>query len=155
MNPVPDDLPVLGRQVDIPTTPHGFVLDKIDNPNVHRLYAVRMTVPEFTSLCPKTGQPDFASIYIDYVPRKYLVESKSLKLYMFSFRQHGSFHEAVVNEIGEKLAEALNPVWLRVSGIFNPRGGIPIDIYFTHGAVPRDMSVYDIPGLPQPQFRGR
>jgi len=146
---------VLGRQAEIPTTPDGFEFDRIDNPNPTRLYVCRFTVPEFTSLCPKTGQPDFANIFIDYIPRRYLVESKSLKLYMFSFRNHGAYHEAVINQIGETLAELLNPIWMRVTGIFNPRGGIPIDVWFYHGKVPSELSAFDIPQLPAPIWRGR
>lgn len=146
---------VLGRQVEIPTTPKNFEFDRIENPNPTRLYVCRFTVPEFTSLCPKTGQPDFANIFIDYIPRRYLVESKSLKLYMFSFRNHGAYHEAVINEIGETLVELLSPIWMRVSGIFNPRGGIPIDVWFHHGRVPSELSVHDIPLLPAPVWRGR
>lgn len=149
------DMGVLGRFAGVPDTPEGFVFDRIDNPNPQRLYVCRFTVPEFTSLCPKTGQPDFATVVIDYIPRKFLVESKSLKLYMFSYRNHGAYHEAVINEIGEDLVEVLNPIWMRVAGIFNARGGIPIDVWFHHGRIPSELSVHDVPAMPQPAFRGR
>lgn len=146
---------VLGRQVDIPTTPMGFELDRIPNPNPARLYLTRFTIPEFTSLCPKTAQPDHATITIDMAPRDFLVESKSLKLYMYSFRSHGAFHEAVINEIHSKLVSTLHPVWLRTTGIFNPRGGIPIDVWCHYGELPHFFPRDQVPPLPSPAWTGR
>ncbi len=146
---------VLGRQVEIPTDPDSFILDIIPNPHPNRLYLSRFTIPEFTSLCPKTGQPDHATITIDMAPRDFLVESKSLKLYMFSFRNHGAYHEDVINVIHNRLAEALGPIWLRTTGIFNPRGGIPIDVWCHYGALPDFFPAHQIPPLPAPDWKGR
>lgn len=146
---------VLGRQVEIPTTPDGFILDRIPNPAPGRLYVTRFTIPEFTSLCPKTGQPDHATITIDMAPREFLVESKSLKLYMFSFRNHGAYHEAVINDIHKTLADALRPQWMRTTGVFNPRGGIPIDVWCHYGELPHYFPRDQIPPLPAPAWAGR
>jgi 7-cyano-7-deazaguanine reductase len=146
---------VLGRQVEIPTSPVDFRIDTVPNVNSDRLYIARFTCPEFTSLCPKTGQPDFATILIDYIPNKFLIESKSLKLYLFSFRNHGAFHEDCVNAIGKALSEASQPRWMRVVGIFNPRGGIPIDVFWHFGKVPDAFNKEDFPPLAYPLFRGR
>lgn len=139
---------VLGRQVDaIPSDPETFNLDTV--PQKHaKWFLARFTVPEFTSLCPKTGQPDFATIYIDYMPRKSLIESKSLKLYMFSFRNHGAFHEDCINLIARKLWDAAEPQWIRVVGIFNPRGGIPIDVSVVAGELPKGFDIEQVPVLP-------
>lgn len=146
---------VLGRQVDIPTDPISYKLDVIPNPHPGRLYFVRFTIPEFTSLCPKTGQPDFATITIDFMPREHLVESKSLKLYMFAFRNHGAYHEDVTGSIHHALVQAIKPHWLRTSGIFNPRGGIPIDVWHHFGDVPGQIPNHAIPPMPAPNFEGR
>lgn len=99
------------------------MLERVSNPRAGTLYAVRFTAPEFTSLCPMTGQPDFAHLVIDYVPGDWLVESKSLKLYLTSFRNHGAFHEDCTVSIGTRLSELLAPVWLRIGGYWYPRGG--------------------------------
>src|SRR5476649_1552585 len=117
----------LGHQTEIPTSPDQAVLERVAAPAAGKRYVVRFTCPEFTSLCPKTGQPDFAHIVIDYVPEHVLVESKALKLYMHSFRNHGSFHEDCTNTIGETLITKLEPKWIRIGAFFYPRGGIPID----------------------------
>ncbi len=109
------------------------VLEPIDNLNADRDYFVKLNCPEFTSLCPKTNQPDFATIYLSYIPDKKIVESKSLKLYLFSFRNHGAFHEDVVNIIMDDLIQLLDPRYIEVWGKFTPRGGISIDPYCNYG----------------------
>jgi 7-cyano-7-deazaguanine reductase len=109
------------------------VLETFENPNQHRDTFVKFNIPEFTSLCPITGQPDFATIYISYVPDKLMVESKSLKLYMFSFRNHGGFHEDCVNKIADDLIALMDPKYIEVWGKFTPRGGISIDPYVNYG----------------------
>lgn len=134
----PKTLRALGSASDIPDNPEDAVLDPI--PFVHKHKAVhsviRFTCPEFTSLCPVTSQPDFATIVIEFVPRALLVESKSLKLFLHSFRNHGSFHETVLEIIGAKLIAAIDPIWLRIGGYFYPRGGIPIDVFYSYGKLP-------------------
>ena len=109
------------------------VLESFSNRHPENDYFVKFNCPEFTSLCPITGQPDFATIYISYVPDEKLVESKSLKLYLFSFRNHGDFHEDVVNEIMNDLVKLLDPKYIEVWGKFLPRGGLSIDPYCNHG----------------------
>ncbi len=109
------------------------VLESFNNKHPENDYFVKFNCPEFTSLCPKTGQPDFATIYISYVPDERLVESKSLKLYLFSFRNHGDFHEDVVNIIMNDLIKLLDPKYIEVWGKFLPRGGLSIDPYCNHG----------------------
>jgi 7-cyano-7-deazaguanine reductase len=113
---------------------------------------VRFTCPEFTSLCPVTGQPDFAHFVIDYVPRDWLVESKSLKLYLQSFRNHAAFHEMCTMAIASRLVETLEPVWLRIGGYWYPRGGMPIDIFWQSGVPPAELWIPDQGVAP---FRGR
>ena len=126
----------LGHHVEQPASPDTAMLERVPNPSHGRHYVVRFTCPEFTSLCPITGQPDFAHIVIDYIPRDWIVESKSLKLYLTSFRNHGAFHEACTMAIAEKLTALLDPVWLRIGGYWYPRGGIPIDVFWQTGAPP-------------------
>jgi 7-cyano-7-deazaguanine reductase len=126
----------LGRRVGVPASPETAVLETVPNPKKGKNYSVRFTCPEFTCLCPITGQPDFAYLVIDYVPGSRLVESKSLKLYLASFRNHGAFHEDVTVTIAEKIGAAANPKWLRIGGYFNPRGGIPIDVFYRTGTPP-------------------
>lgn len=109
------------------------VLETFLNKHLERDYFVKFNCPEFTSLCPKTGQPDFATIYISYVPDKKLVESKSLKLYLFSFRNHGDFHEDCMNIILKDLIKLMNPKYIEVWGKFTPRGGLAIDPYCNYG----------------------
>jgi 7-cyano-7-deazaguanine reductase len=130
------DVPVLGRPAEIPPDPQSAVLDRVPNAHSDVDYLVRFAVPEFTALCPITGQPDFAHLVIDYVPDRWMVESKSLKLYMFSFRNHGSFHEATTVAIGKRLRDVLEPRWLRIGGYWYPRGGIPIDVFWQTGEPP-------------------
>jgi 7-cyano-7-deazaguanine reductase len=142
----------LGRAAALPRSPDEAVLETVPNPHPRTLYAVRFTAPEFTSLCPITGQPDFAHLVIDYVPRELLVESKSLKLYLSSFRNHGAFHEDCTVAIGKRLDETLNPHWLRIGGYWYPRGGIPIDVFFAVGDLPQGLWV---PDQGVPPYRGR
>src|SRR3954471_16326094 len=104
----------LGRPSRIPASPKAAVLDRVPNPHPDTNYLARFTAPEFTVLCPITGQPDFAHLVIDYVPRRWLLESKSLKLYLTSFRNHGSFHEDCTVAIGKRVSAVLQPRWLRI-----------------------------------------
>ena len=115
----------LGRPAAMPASPQEAVLDRVANPQADTNYVARFTAPEFTTLCPITGQPDFAHLVIDYVPAKFLVESKSLKLYLASFRNYGAFHEDCTVAIGKRLFSLLKPKWLRIGGYWYPRGGIP------------------------------
>lgn len=147
-----DGLSQLGGSSTLPTSPDEAVLEKVPNPRPNSQYFVRFTCPEFTSLCPVTGQPDFAHIVIDYVPKDHLVESKSLKLYMHSFRNHAGFHEDCTVGIAERLVEELNPVWLRIGGYWYPRGGIPIDVFYQTGEPPENVW---IPDQNVPAYRGR
>ena len=122
------------------------------NPHVADNYVVRFVQPEFTSLCPITGQPDFAHLVIDYIPDRWLVELKSLKLYFNSFRNHGAFHETCTLDIAKKLIGALAPRWLRIGGYWYPRGGMPIDVFFQTGAPPEGAW---IPPQDVASYRGR
>lgn len=142
----------LGTKVALPSSPDTAVLERVPRPHEKYDYVVRFTCPEFTSLCPITGQPDFAHIVIDYVPGKWLVESKSLKLYLQSFRNHGDFHEACTVGIGERLIKTIAPKWIRVSGYWYPRGGMPIDVFFQHGKLPVNAHVPETGVAP---YRGR
>ena len=135
------DLKQLGGSTVLPTSPEEAVLEAVDNPNTDVDYMVRFTVPEFTSLCPMTGQPDFAHLVIDYIPDLKLVESKSLKLFLGSFRNHGAFHEACTVDIVKRLIEATSPKWIRIGGYWYPRGGMPIDIFFAQGEIPAGVWV--------------
>ncbi|ALG70934.1 7-cyano-7-deazaguanine reductase [Azospirillum thiophilum] len=146
------NLTQLGGATVQPRTPEEAVLERVPNPNPGDPYCVRFTAPEFTSLCPITGQPDFAHLVIDYVPGDWLVESKSLKLYLTSFRNHGAFHEACTVGIGKRLVDELAPVWLRIGGYWYPRGGIPIDVFFQTGEPPKGVW---IPSQDVPTYRGR
>jgi 7-cyano-7-deazaguanine reductase len=142
----------LGRRTPIPASPGHAKLERIANPSPGRHYVVRFTCPEFTCLCPLTGQPDFAHIVIDYIPRDWLVESKSLKLFLGSFRNHGGFHEATTMQIADRLLATLEPVWLRIGGYWYPRGGMPIDVFWQTGAVP--VGVW-LPPQDVAPYRGR
>src|SRR5581483_5179036 len=119
------DLTQLGRPAPIPPTPDAAKLARVANPGRGKNYVVRFTCPEFTSLCPLTGQPDFAHLVIDYIPADWIVESKSLKLFFASFRNHGAVHEACTMQIASRLMELLTPVWLRIGAYWYPRGGMP------------------------------
>ena len=133
----------LGRSAVIPASPEAAVLETVPNPHPGTTYLVRFTCPEFTSLCPVTGQPDFAHLVIDYVPDQLLVESKSLKLYLTAFRNHAGFHEACTVGIARRLVVTLAPVWLRIGGYWYPRGGIPIDVFYQTGEPPPALWVPD------------
>ena len=146
------ELTQLGSFAPLPASPDEAVLETVPNPHPGTLYLVRFTAPEFTSLCPITGQPDFAHLVLDYVPRDRLVESKSLKLFLGSFRNHGAFHEACTVAIGKHLVEALSPLWLRIGGYWYPRGGIPIDVFWQTGPVPEGLW---LPDQGVPGYRGR
>lgn len=133
------ELTQLGRQTALPASPSEAVLETVRNPAKPGVQVVRFTVPEFTSLCPVTGQPDFARFVIDYVPTFHLIESKSLKLYMGSFRNHGAFHEECTAMISESLWTATAPAFLRVCAFWYPRGGIPIDVFWQRGELPSGL----------------
>jgi 7-cyano-7-deazaguanine reductase len=129
----------LGRRTRLPASPVEAKLERVANPHADANYVARFTVPEFTTLCPITGQPDFAHFVIDYVPAKWLVESKSFKLYLGSFRNIGTFHEDCTITIGKKLAALLAPKFLRIGGYWYPRGGMPIDVFWQTGRLPRGV----------------
>ena len=133
----------LGRPTAIPGAPDKAVLDRVANPHPDTTFVARFTAPEFTVLCPITGQPDFAIMVIDYAPKSWLVESKSLKLYLASFRNHGAFHEDCTVAVGKRLAILLKPRWLRIGGYWFPRGGMPIDVFWQTGRLPRGVFVPD------------
>lgn len=147
-----DALTQLGAKTDLPDSPETAVLERVPNPQQGETYLVRFTQPEFTSLCPITGQPDFAHLVIDYVPGDWLVESKSLKLFLGSFRNHGAFHEDCTVGIGKRLVAEIAPAWLRIGGYWYPRGGIPIDVFWQTGAAPQDLW---LPDQGVPGYRGR
>jgi 7-cyano-7-deazaguanine reductase len=142
----------LGRRVALPTSPDRALLERVPNPYRGTRYVIRFTAPEFTALCPITGQPDFAHLVIDYVPQRWIVESKSLKLYLGSFRNHGAFHEDCTVSIALRLVELLSPRWLRIGGYWYPRGGIPIDVFWQTGPPPRGVWIPDQGVAP---YRGR
>lgn len=150
--PIYGHLTALGHPASQPATPDEAKLERVANPTVGQHYMVRLTCPEFTSLCPVTGQPDFAHIMIDYLPRDWIVETKSFKFLMFSYRNYGAFHEACTMQIAGKLVNLLDPVWLRIGAYWYPRGGIPIDIFWQTGAPPMDVWV---PGQDVSHYRGR
>jgi 7-cyano-7-deazaguanine reductase len=142
----------LGHSVAVPVSPEDAKLERVANPHPGAIYLIRFTCPEFTSICPITGQPDFAHLVIDYVPEAHIVESKSLKLYLWSFRNHGAFHEGCTLDIGKRLVETLAPKWLRIGGYFYPRGGMPIDIFWQTGSPPEGLWLPDQGVQP---YRGR
>ena len=142
----------LGRNVEAPLGPEHAVLDPVPNPHPDTNYVARCVAPEFTSLCPVTGQPDFAHLVIDYVPDQWLVESKSLKLYLTSFRNHGAFHEGCTIDIAKKIIATIAPRWLRIGGYWYPRGGIPIDVFWQSGNPPEGVW---LPDQGVPAYRGR
>ncbi|MBB3963688.1 MULTISPECIES: preQ(1) synthase [Rhizobium] len=136
-------LSMLGKQTEAPTSPETAVLEKVPASNAGTDYVVRFTAPEFTSLCPMTGQPDFAHIVIDYIPNEWLVESKALKLFLHSFRNHGAFHEDCSIYIAKRIVELLDPKWLRIGAYWYPRGGIPIDVFWQTGKPPEGVWLPD------------
>ena len=147
-----ENLTQLGRQTPTPASPEAALLERVANPHPGLRYCVRFTAPEFTSLCPLTGQPDFAHLVLDYVPNAWIVESKSLKLYLQSFRNHGAFHESCTLDIAQRIVTLLNPHWLRIGGYWYPRGGIPIDVFWQTGAAPEGVW---IPEQKVEPYRGR
>ena len=142
----------LGRAVPPPASPDKAVLEAVSNPHPGENYIIRATAPEFTALCPVTGQPDFAHFVIDYCPGKSLVESKSLKLFLGSFRNHAAFHEDCTLAIGKRIAAAIKPKYLRIAGYWYPRGGIPLDIFWQTGKLPDGVWLPDTGVQP---YRGR
>ena len=142
----------LGQQSALPASPDEAVLDYVPNPRAGTDYMVRFAAPEFTSLCPITGQPDFAHLVIDYVPGETIVESKSLKLFLGSFRNHAAFHEDCTVGIGQRLADEMRPLWLRIGGYWYPRGGIPIDVFWQTGEMPKNLW---LPDQGVASYRGR
>jgi len=147
-----ETLTQLGGASALPASPDEAVLETLPNPHAGTLYLVRFTCPEFTSMCPVTGQPDFANLVIDYAPQDTIVESKSLKLYLGSFRNHGAFHEDCTLAIGKRLIDELAPRWLRIGGYWYPRGGMPIDVFFQSGPPPEGLWLPDQGVAP---YRGR
>jgi 7-cyano-7-deazaguanine reductase len=133
----------LGSAIEAPANPDEAVLERVGNPQPGMDYLVRFTCPEFTSLCPLTGQPDFAHLVLDYVPDEWIVESKSLKLFLASFRNHGAFHEACSMQVAQRLVDLLTPRWLRIGAYWYPRGGMPIDVFWQTGAPPTGVWVPD------------
>ncbi|MET0653401.1 MAG: preQ(1) synthase [Hyphomicrobiaceae bacterium] len=146
------DVKLLGAKAEIPASPDQAILDRVPNPHPDTPYAARFTAPEFTALCPVTGQPDFALLMIDYVPDRWLVESKSLKFYLASFRNHGAFHEDCTVAVGKRIVELLEPHYLRIGGYWYPRGGMPIDVFWQTGKVPAGVW---LPDQGVPSYRGR
>lgn len=142
----------LGHPSAVPASPEQAQLERVPNPHPDAPYVVRFTAPEFTSLCPVTGQPDFAHLVIDYVPRDWIVESKSLKLYLSAFRNHGAFHEDCTVAIGKRVVGLLEPHFLRIGGYWYPRGGIPIDVFWQTGELPKGVWLPDQGVAP---YRGR
>ena len=145
-------LTLLGRPAALPASPAKARLEAVPNPHPRETYLVRFTCPEFTSLCPVTGQPDFAHFVIDYVPRKDLLESKSLKLFLASFRNHRAFHEDCTLTIAKRIRAAVKPRWLRIGGYWFPRGGVPLDVFYQSGPPPKNLWLPD-PGVAP--YRGR
>jgi 7-cyano-7-deazaguanine reductase len=137
------NLDQLGQTSDLPASPDVAILEIVQNPHIGTDYLVRFACPEFTSLCPVTGQPDFAHLLIDYIPGDSLVESKSLKLFLGSFRNHGAFHEDCTVAIAKRLIAAMEPKWLRIGGYWYPRGGIPIDVFYQTGPAPENVWIPD------------
>ncbi len=148
----PTEPSLLGKHAELAESPDKAVLDRVPNPHADTHYVARFTAPEFTSLCPITGQPDFAHLVIDYVPGRWLVELKSLKFYLASYRNHGAFHEDCTVAIGKRLAELLEPHFLRIGGYWYPRGGIPIDVFWQTGKLPHGVWLPDQGVAP---YRGR
>lgn len=146
------ELSLLGRAATVPASPAEAVLERVPNPEPEIAYLVRFACPEFTSLCPVTGQPDFAHLVIDYVPGAWLLESKSLKLFVASFRNHGGVHEGCTLEVARRIVVAIEPRWLRIGGYWYPRGGIPIDVFWQTGLPPEGLW---LPEQGVPSYRGR
>ena len=135
---------VLGKSITVPKSPEGFKFDLIKNSNQKLVFNIRLSVSEFTSICPVTQQPDFGVLIIDYVPKNWLVESKSFKTYIHSYRNYGIFHEDVVMKIGIELFKTMKPVWFRIAGYFAPRGGIPIDVFWQSSKKPKNIEIPEL-----------
>lgn len=146
------DLTQLGGDGRIPASPDEAVLEAVPNPQAGTDYLIRFTCPEFTSICPVTGQPDFAHLVIDYIPDAKIVESKSLKLYLAAFRNHGAFHEDYTVAVAKRIIDAIAPKWLRIGGYWYPRGGMPIDVFYQTGEPPAGVWIPDQGVAP---YRGR
>ena len=146
------NLTQLGQEARGFASPDEAVLERVANPHPDALYLARFTAPEFTSLCPITGQPDFAHLVIDYVPEAAVLESKSLKLFLGAFRNHAAFHEDCTLAIAQRLIDTLAPRWLRIGGFWYPRGGIPIDVFYQTGEPPAGLWLPDPDVAP---YRGR
>jgi 7-cyano-7-deazaguanine reductase len=142
----------LGAKAAIPESPDKAALERVANPHAGALYLARFTAPEFTALCPVTGQPDFGILVIDYAPADWILESKSLKLFLASFRNHGAFHEDCTLRVARRIVDAIAPRWLRIGGYWNPRGGMPIDLFWQTGAPPEGLWLPDQGVAP---YRGR
>ena len=142
----------LGETSSLPASPEAAILERVPNPHPGTHYLVRFVCPEFTSLCPVTGQPDFAHVVLDYVPNAFLVESKSLKLFLAAFRNHADFHEACTVGIAKRLETLLAPLWLRIGAYWYPRGGMPIDVFYQTGEPPTGLW---LPDQGVPGYRGR
>ncbi len=147
-----EGLTQLGQNVSMAASPEEAVLERVPNPQRGEIYVTRFTCPEFTSICPVTGQPDFAHLVIDYVPDDWLLESKSLKLFLHSFRNHGAFHEDCTVMIGRRIMSEVEPKWLRIGGYWYPRGGIPIDVFWQSGPAPKAVW---LPPQDVPTYRAR
>ncbi|MEQ9124775.1 MAG: preQ(1) synthase [Alphaproteobacteria bacterium] len=143
---------LLGAATGVPASPDEARLERVPNPHEDALYLARFVCPEFTSLCPITGQPDFAHLVLDYAPAEWLIESKSWKLYLASFRNHGAFHEDCTIAIAKRVREIAAPRWLRIAGHWYPRGGVPIDVFWQSGPPPEGLWIPD-PGVAP--YRGR
>jgi 7-cyano-7-deazaguanine reductase len=141
---MPRKLTQLGHQIPLPRSPAEARLESVANPHADTGYLVRFTAPEFTTLCPVTGQPDFAHFVIDYCPAKTILESKSLKLFLGSFRNHAAFHEDCTIAIGKRIVSAIKPKFLRIAGFWFPRGGIPIDVFWQSGSLPPGVHLPDL-----------
>lgn len=151
--PAPADRPtLLGARAAQPSSPDAALIETVPNPQTGETFIARFTAPEFTCLCPVTGQPDFAHFVVDYAPADRLIESKAFKLFLASFRNIGAFHEDVTLTIARRLIDAARPRWLRIGGYWYPRGGIPIDVFYQTGAPPEGVW---IPDQGAPSYRGR
>lgn len=142
-----ENLTHLGGGGAIPSSPDEAVLERVANGQSDTSFVARFSCPEFTSICPVTGQPDFGHLVIDYVPGEWILESKSLKLFLHSFRNHGAFHEDCTVTIGRRISEVIEPRWLRIGGYWYPRGGIPIDVFWQSGPPPEGIWLPD-QGIP-------
>jgi len=143
---------VLGKTSTTPKSPEGFKFDLIKNSNKNQSFTIRLSVSEFTSICPVTKQPDFGFLIIDYIPKNWLVESKSFKIYIQSYRNYGIFHEEAVMKIGVDLFKSIKPVWFRIAGYFAPRGGIPIDVFWQSSKKPTNLEIPELKNFERKLF---